>query len=56
MLNSQLAGFVCIADSGSFNKTAEKLFVSSTAVIKQMNALENIWICSSLTGQITESG
>lgn len=41
MINSQLTSFVCVADSGSFNKAAEKLFISSTAVIKQMNALEN---------------
>ena len=40
MFNSQLTSFVCVADSGSFNKAAEKLFISSTAVIKQMNALE----------------
>lgn len=40
MYNSQLDTFICIADNGSFNKAAEKLFVSSTAVIKQINALE----------------
>lgn len=40
MYNSQLDTFICIADNGSFNKLAEKLFVSSTAVIKQINALE----------------
>ena len=40
MLNTQLTSFVCVADSGSFNKAAEKLYISSTAVIKQMNALE----------------
>lgn len=40
MINAQLISFLCVADSGSFNKAAEKLFISSTAVIKQMNALE----------------
>lgn len=40
MYNSQLDTFICVADNGSFNKAAEKLFISSTAVIKQINALE----------------
>lgn len=40
MFNSQLTAFVCVADSGSFSKAAEKLFISSTAVMKQINALE----------------
>ena len=40
MYNRQLAAFVQVADSGSFNKAAERLFLSSTAVIKQINALE----------------
>ena len=39
MYNRQLAAFVQVADSGSFNKAAERLFLSSTAVIKQINAL-----------------
>lgn len=38
--NSQLDTFIYVADNGSFNKAAEKLFISSTAVIKQINALE----------------
>ncbi len=40
MYNSQLDTFICVADNGSFNKAAEKLFISSTAVIKQINVLE----------------
>ena len=40
MYNSQLTAFVCTADSGSFNKAAEKLYISSTAVMKQIDALE----------------
>ncbi len=40
MFNSQLETFVVIADEGSFSKAAEKLFISTTAVIKQINTLE----------------
>lgn len=40
MYNHQLAAFVQVADCGSFNKAAEQLFLSSTAIIKQINALE----------------
>lgn len=40
MYHSQLNTFICTADNGSFNKAAERLFISSTAVIKQINALE----------------
>lgn len=41
MLNKHLTTFVCVADCGSFHKAAETLFVSSTAVMKQINALES---------------
>ena len=40
MYNSQLQAFVCAADYGSFNKAAEKLFISPPSVMKQVNALE----------------
>lgn len=40
MYNTQLDVFVCVADCGSFTKAAEKLYISATAVMKQMNALE----------------
>ncbi|MDO4289337.1 MAG: LysR family transcriptional regulator [Eubacterium sp.] len=40
MFNPQLTVFVCVADCGSFTKAAEKLFISSTAIMKQINALE----------------
>ena len=40
MYHPQLKVFLCVADCGSFSKAAEKLFVSSTAVMKQMNQLE----------------
>lgn len=41
MFNPQLHIFVCVADCGSFSKAAEKLFLSTTAVMKQMNVLES---------------
>lgn len=40
MYNSQLKTFVYAVDSGSFSKAAERLYISSTAVMKQINALE----------------
>lgn len=40
MYNSQLAVFVCAADCGSFTRAAERLLISPTAVMKQINALE----------------
>lgn len=41
MYNPQIKTFIIVADAGSFNKAAEQLFVSSTAIIKQMNLLED---------------
>ncbi len=41
MYNQLLTTFVCVTDNGSFNKAAEELFISSTAVMKQINSLEN---------------
>ena len=41
MFNSQLTVFVCVSDCGSFTKAAEKLFISPTAVMKQINSLES---------------
>jgi len=40
MYNPQLATFITVADSGSFNKASELLFISPPAVIKQINLLE----------------
>ena len=40
MYHPLLDTFIAVADSGSFNKAAERLFLSPTAVMKQMNALE----------------
>lgn len=41
MYNPMLATFLAIADCGSFTKAAERLYLSPTAVMKQINALEN---------------
>ncbi len=41
MYNHQLDTFIRAADAGSFSKAAEDLFISSTAVMKQINLLEN---------------
>ena len=40
MYNSQLDAFIAAADSGSFAKAADKLYISAPAVIKQINTLE----------------
>ena len=40
MYNSQLEMFIKVADAGSFNKAAKESYITPTAVIKQMNALE----------------
>ena len=40
MYNHQLDTFICVADAGSFNKAAEEMFITPTAVIKQINLLE----------------
>lgn len=40
MYAANLETFIAVADAGSFTKAAEKLYISSTAVIKQINTLE----------------
>ena len=40
MYNPQLEPFLCVAKYGSFNKAAERLYISPPAVIKQINLLE----------------
>lgn len=40
MYSHQLDTFICAADSGSFSKAAEAMYISSTAVMKQINLLE----------------
>lgn len=41
MYNSQLDTFIQVVESGSFSKAGQALFVTPTAVIKQMNLLES---------------
>lgn len=41
MYNPQLETFIKVADAGSFNKAAEEMFITPTAVIKQINLLEH---------------
>lgn len=41
MYNPLLDTFIAVADCGSFTKAAEVLFISPTAVMKQMNSYEN---------------
>ena len=41
MYNPMLDTFISVADYGSFTKAAEHLYISPTAVMKQMNALES---------------
>lgn len=41
MYNPLLDTFIAVIDCGSFTKAAEKLFISPTAVMKQINTLEN---------------
>lgn len=41
MYNTQLKTFIQVADAGSFSKAAEILYISPTAVTKQINLLES---------------
>lgn len=41
MYNPQLDTFICVVETGSFNKAADRLFISPPAVIKQINSLES---------------
>src|SRR5579859_6754127 len=40
MVNDLLNAFIQVIDSGSFSKAAEKLYIPSTSLMKQMNVLE----------------
>lgn len=41
MYNPQLETFLKVAEAGSFNKAAEEMYITPTAVIKQINLLES---------------
>ena len=40
MYNPQLETFLRVADAGGFNKAATESYITPTAVIKQINSLE----------------
>ena len=40
MYNSQLNALIAVAEQGSFSRAAKSLYISPTAVMKQVNALE----------------
>lgn len=40
MFDGRLETFIKVAECGSFSKAAEDLFITPTAVMKQINALE----------------
>ena len=44
MYNPQLETFIKVVDRGSFSKAAEDLFISPSAVIKQINILQGCQI------------
>lgn len=41
MYNPQLTTFISVAENGSFTKAADLLYITPTAVMKQINALED---------------
>lgn len=41
MIDEFFKTFITVVDEGSFTKASEKLFLSSTAIMKQMNSLES---------------
>ena len=61
MYNPQLETFVCVVEAGSFNKAAERLYISPPAEIKQINLLEEnldirLFIRTHRGLQMTEAG
>lgn len=61
MITRELDAFVTTANVGSFQKASDLLFISSTALIKQINALEeetglNLFIRTNRGIQLTEEG
>ena len=61
MIHTQLLTFISVAENGSFSKAAEVMFISPTAVMKQIDALEGRLgvelFCRTNHGlQLTEAG
>ena len=61
MYNPQLDTFICVVEAGSFNKAAEKLYISPPAVIKQLKLIEEsldlqLFVRTHRGLQLTEAG
>lgn len=61
LYNPQLDTFLRVADAGSFSKAAEEMYITPTAVIKQINLLEGslgvmLFICTHRGLHLTEAG
>ena len=46
MYNPQLDTFLCVAEYGSFNKAAEKLYISRLRSSSRSTCLRRAWACS----------
>ena len=44
MFDGKLETFIKVAECGSFTKAAEDLYITPTAVMKQINALEKVTV------------
>lgn len=61
MYNPQLITFISVAENGSFTKAAEALYITPTAVMKQINSLEKhldvkLFLRTNQGLQLTEAG
>lgn len=61
MYNPQLATFISVAENGSFTKAADALYITPTAVMKQINTLEErlgitLFVRTNQGLQLTEAG
>jgi len=61
MYSQQLTTFITVADSGSFSKASEKLFITTVSVMKQINYLEShvgvkLFIRTNHGVKLTEAG
>lgn len=61
MYNHQLKVFICVAECGSFSRASQLLYMSPTAVMKQINNLEkhlgiSLFIRTKTGSYLTEAG
>ena len=54
MYNPQLDAFIKASDLGSFSKAAEAMYISTPAIIQQINLLESSYALSCLFVPIME--